>query len=102
MEQRKQLEQQLIEKAMKDDSFRKKLLEDPKNAFEQETGIPLPSSLRINVLQEDQHNVYIVLPPLQSEAGESELTEADLESVAGGYPGLWTDGAACTKNLPHD
>jgi len=78
------LEQQIIEKAMKDDSFRKHLLEDPKTAFEQETGITLPASFNITVLQEDQNNVYLILPPVQSGAGEDELTEAELASVAGG------------------
>jgi len=98
------LENQLIEKAMKNDAFRKQLLENPRTAFEQETGILLPSSIMIRVLQEDHNNYYIVLPPIQSEANESELTETELVSVAGGggFPGLWTDGDACTKNLPHD
>ena len=86
------LEQQIIEKAMKDDSFRKHLLEDPKTAFEQETGIILPSSFKITVLQEDQHNVYLILPPVQSGAGEDELTEAELASVAGGAR-PWLSGA---------
>ena len=81
------LEQQIIEKAMKDDSFRKHLLEDPKTAFEQESGITLPASFKITVLQEDQNNVYLILPPLHSGAGQDELTEAELASVAGG--GTW-------------
>jgi hypothetical protein len=38
MEQRKQLEQRLIEKAMKDGSFRQQLLNDPKEVIESEFG----------------------------------------------------------------
>ncbi len=68
------LEDQVIKKAMKDDSFRKKLLEDPKIVFELETGVKLPESLNIMVLQEDQNNVYLVIPPFRSIAAEEELT----------------------------
>jgi hypothetical protein len=78
------LEQQIIDKAMKDDSFRKHLLEDPKTAFEQESGITLPASFKITVLQEDQHNVYLILPPFRGDVAEDELSEAELASVAGG------------------
>ncbi len=90
---RTKLEAQIIEKAMKDDSFREKLLEDPKIILELETGIKLPESLNIRVLQEDRNNVYLVLPPFRGDAAEDELTEAELATVAGGggvYGG--TDG----------
>jgi len=86
---RQTLEQQIIEKAMKDDAFRKQLLQDPNTAFEREAGITLPASFKIVALQEDQHNLYFVLPMLHDEAGEVELTEADLANVSGG--GAWTD-----------
>jgi hypothetical protein len=81
------LEDLIIEKALKDDSFRNQLLEDSKSAFERETGITLPGSLTIRVLQEDPHNMYLVLPPLIGSAGDGELTEKELGSVAGG--GIW-------------
>jgi hypothetical protein len=97
---RQKMEQQLIEKAMKDESFRKQLVEDPKSTFELEMGVILPESLKVKVLQEDQHNLYLVLPKMQSEAGESELTEAELSSVAGGQETIWTGADTCTKNLP--
>ncbi|MEI6174217.1 MAG: NHLP leader peptide family RiPP precursor [Bacteroidota bacterium] len=81
---RKKIEEQIIEKAMKDDSFRKKLLENPKIVFELETGVKLPESLQIKVLQEDRNNVYLVLPPFRADVDEDELSEAELASVAGG------------------
>ncbi len=41
-QQRKQLEEIIIYKAMKDEAFRKNLLENPKTAIEEETGIKIP------------------------------------------------------------
>ncbi len=90
---RTKLEEQIIEKAMKDESFRKELLEDPKMILELETGIKLTEALNIRVLQEDRNNVYLVLPPFRGDAAEDELTEAEVATVAGGggaYGG--TDG----------
>lgn len=87
MEQRKQLEQQIIEKAMKDESFRKQLIEDPKFILEQETGIRIPSSLNITVLEEDPQTFYLILPPKPVLHEDEELTEAELEGVSGGWGG---------------
>ena len=44
MDQRKQLEQQLIEKAMKDETFRKRLIENPGAAIAAETGWKIPET----------------------------------------------------------
>ena len=51
MNQRQQLEQQLIEKAMKDESFRKQLIENPGAAIEAETGMKIPETMKIKVLE---------------------------------------------------
>jgi hypothetical protein len=51
MEQRKQFEQLIIEKAMKDEDFRKRLIEDPRFVLEQEAGMRLPDSFSIKVLE---------------------------------------------------
>jgi hypothetical protein len=86
MDQRKQLEQHLIEKAIKDESFRKQLIENPGAAIEAETGMKIPETIKIQVLQENHQTFYIVLPA-QKSLFEDELTEAELEHVAGGYTG---------------
>lgn len=72
---RRKIEEQIIEKAKNDDSFRKRLLENPKIVFELETGIKLPESLIITVLQEDQKTVYLVIPPLHEDAFEDKSIE---------------------------
>jgi hypothetical protein len=84
MDQRKQFEQQLIEKAMKDTSFRQKLVDNPKEVIEAEFGRKIPESIQVNVLEEDAQTVYLILPKDSSRNSEMELTEAELSAVAGG------------------
>ena len=87
MNQRQQLEQKLIEKAMKDETFRKQLIENPGTAIEAETGIKIPDTMKMKVLEEDPQTVYLILPPNPVLNTEMELSEAELESVAGGTVG---------------
>ncbi|MEI7980629.1 MAG: NHLP leader peptide family RiPP precursor [Bacteroidota bacterium] len=84
---RKQLEERLMEKAMKDDAFRKQLLEDPRAVIEQETAVKFPAELHIRVLEETADQVFLVMPPIHKEAFQEELSEAELESVVGGTVG---------------
>ena len=49
--------------------------------------------MKIVVLEEDPQTVYLVLPQLPMLNNEMELSEAELESVAGGT-GFWTQPAA--------
>ena len=92
MEQRKKLEQQLIEKAMKDPGFRKRLLENPKAVIHELTGFELPPSLNVIILEEDPQTVYLVLPTVLAQPDETELTAKELEMVAGGR----ADSIICT------
>lgn len=85
--QRKKLEEQLIAKAMKDENFRKLLLENPKAAIENETGIKMPDTVNLKVVEEDTATFYLVLPPVINPETEDELSEAELEMVSGGYDG---------------
>jgi hypothetical protein len=85
--QRKQLEEKLIAKAMKDETFRKNLLENPKAAIEEETGIKLPEAINLKVVEENPSTFYLILPPKINPETEDELSEAELEMVSGGYDG---------------
>ena len=88
MNQRQQLEQQLIEKAMKDESFRKQLIENPGAAIEAVLERKIPESIKINVLEEDANTVYLILPQVSNQSSEMELTDAELNAVAGGT--IWS------------
>jgi len=84
-QQRKQLEEKLIAKAMKDENFRKNLLENPKAAIEDETGIKIPEAVNLKVVEEDPATFFLILPPIINPETEDELSEAELEMVSGGY-----------------
>ena len=78
---RQEIEAKLIAQAWQDDSFKQELITNPKSVFEKE-GIPLPESIEIRVVEESSDCLYLVLPMKPSEI--EELSEAELESIAGG------------------
>ena len=80
---RQALEAQLINRAMKDETFRQELLRDPKGVFERELGIQVPEHIDVQVLQESPSMVYLVLPPPTQSVG-AELSDTELEAVVGG------------------
>jgi len=84
MKNRHELQQQIIEKAMKDENFRKQLIQNPAGALNGAFGFNIPQGFEIEVLEETPKKLYIVLPPNLSENAGDELSEAELNSVAGG------------------
>ena len=82
---RQEMERRLIEKSLQDESFRRRLLEDPEAAVEQELGARLPEEVRVETVEETADTIYLVLPstPMAGGGGE-ELSDQQLESVAGG------------------
>jgi len=70
----------VVEKAQVDAVFREKLKYDPKEVLETEAGEVIPESLRIAIVDQNDADLVITLPKIQS----NELSDADLEQVAGG------------------
>lgn len=95
MNQKQQLEQHIIEKAMKDEQFRVKLQANPKEAIEQELGFRIPDQLKVQVLEENANTFYLVLPADKKSENTDELTEYELEAVSGGQA-FYTGNALCT------
>ena len=81
---RQRLEAHLIERAIKDEEFRQALVRDPTGVFKQELGITMPEHIHVQVLEESPVQAYLVLPQVQTSAS-AELSDEELESVAGGW-----------------
>jgi hypothetical protein len=80
---RRDVEKKIVALAWKDDAFRRAFLADPKKQFEERLGTKLPAGLKISAHQEDDHSLHFVIPArLKTNVGE--LSDADLEKVAGG------------------
>ena len=83
---RAEMERRLIEKSVEDESFRQRLIEDPKGAVEEELGTRLPEEVRVVAVEETQDTIYLVLPATpMAGAGGGALSDQQLESVAGGW-----------------
>jgi Nitrile hydratase, alpha chain len=84
---RAQMERRLIEKSSEDEAFRRRLMEDPKAAVEQELGTRLPEGVEVRVVEESADAIYLVLPSASPIGGGAELSDSELEGVAGGWAG---------------
>lgn len=73
----------LMLKAAQDETFRESLLKNPKAALEAHLGTPLPEDCKVNIVENTATELTLVIPPKLTD----ELSEADLEAVAGGGKG---------------
>ncbi len=88
METRKEQEvlQSVLSKAWEDQTFRKKLIEDPVSTIENFSGVKivLPEGKTLIVVdQSDNSKVYMNIP-VEPDLENMELTEDQLENIAGG------------------
>ena len=79
-EQRDSIKSKIVEKARKDEGFRASLKSNPRKAIEEAMGMKIPGHVQFHVVEESASSLYVVLP----ENPERDLSDADLESVAGG------------------
>jgi hypothetical protein len=97
---REQMERRLVQRSLEDEDFRQRLLEDPRATMEQELGVRLPAEVKVQALEETADTIYLVLPSASSLGEGGELSDRELEAVAGagwnnpgtGFP---TDPVAC-------
>lgn len=74
--------QEVLSKAALDGEFRAGLLTDPRTTLEKMAGRPLPENIRVKFIEKDSDcDAMFVLP---DPINQDELTNAELEAVAGG------------------
>ncbi|MDD4869916.1 MAG: NHLP leader peptide family RiPP precursor [Kiritimatiellae bacterium] len=86
---RREFEAQIVKKAWKDAKFKKELLTNPKSVLEKELkvinkDVKLPASVKVKVVEETADTIYLVLPRNPKEVVGKDLSDKDLEAVAGG------------------
>ncbi len=72
----------VVAKAWKDEKFKKELISNPKAVINKEFGVQIPDNVNVKVVEENANNLYIILP--MKPQREGELTDEQLEAVAGG------------------
>jgi hypothetical protein len=81
MEQFQKAWGKVVAKAWSDELFKKRLLADPRTVLK-EHGVEVPADVNVKVMEDSGKTVHLILP-----ARLKELSEAELEQVAGGVRG---------------
>jgi hypothetical protein len=84
---RAEMERTLVQRSLQDEELRQRLLDDPKAAVEQELGSRLPEDVEVRVVEESQQTIYLVLPSASPLGQGGELSDQELDAVAGGDAG---------------
>jgi hypothetical protein len=93
---RAEMERRLVQRSMEDESFRQKLLDDPEATIERELGFRLPEGVEVRVVEESADTIYLVLPSVSPLGQGEELSDRQLEEVAGGWERVSTEGGCVT------
>jgi len=81
---REEVQERIIAKSWQDETFKQELLSNPKAVFSREVGQQLPDTIELRVVEEIPNTLYLVLPAKIDTNLDGELSESELEAVAGG------------------
>ena len=76
------VQEQVLERAVKDESFRQEVLNNPRAVLAREYNVHIPATVSIRVVEDTADTLTIALPPKQESM--QELSDAELEAVSGG------------------
>ena len=93
---RQQIEAHIIAKAWKDEAYKEELLSNPKSVYERELNVQFSPEVNVQVLEEDSQTFYFVLPVCPE---VNELSEEQLEAIAGGGDGPYDTGVRWGKKI---
>ena len=79
----------LIKRAVNDSVFRARLIEQPASVLREE-GIRIPEGVKVSVVENSESRLHFVLPAKPT----AELTDEQLEDVAGGIDPFFIGAAA--------
>jgi hypothetical protein len=79
-----ELQKKVIQKSTTDKNFREEFLKDPKKTIEKTFGFKLTDGVKVNVKEENADSITFIIPKTSG-----ELTEGELENVAGGCGFHW-------------
>ena len=71
----------IIFKALKDENFKKKLLENPAKAIEDEWDVKFNENIKFNIIEEAEDEILITIPYLSS---PEALSDETLVQISGG------------------
>lgn len=79
-----ELQNNIAARTIKDDAFRQEFLSNPKGAIEKYSGKKLPAEVSVHAHLQSRNNVHFIVPDKKAIEAETELTDEDLDKVAGG------------------
>jgi len=82
---RQAIHERLLGRAVTDLEFRRLLIDNPKSALARELGIDIPDDVHVTVLPESENHLFIIIPPLSSEATVTGVER--MASVSPAYHG---------------
>lgn len=77
-------DRRVLDRALTDPDFRRVLVQNPHESLSDLYGVTIPESADLRVFEETDDSHYVVIPPDMSALSE-ELTDEQLEAVAGGW-----------------
>ena len=77
------IQEQVVERAIKDERFRQELLTNPRAVLAREYNLHVPETVNIRVIEDTSDTITIAIPSKQESM--QELTDEELEGVSGGW-----------------